>query len=105
MGDYGNYQETTETEESDHDCLDAEEAFETPYMKWEKQGLQNPYRSQRLRVLCLTWNMNGKLLEELDELLRPEVNHDLYVISTQECSRSIAKNLIYKSKEKWVAAI
>lgn len=63
--------------------------------KWESEALiaekafYDPYDTQKLRVLAVTWNMHGKLpksYEDLNMLLRAkEIHHDIYVIGTQEC--------------------
>lgn len=63
------------------------------------------YDTQKLRMLAVTWNLHGKLPkdeESIDELLRArQIHHDLYVIATQECMRSIATSVLAPSKEKW----
>jgi len=54
-------------------------------------------------MLVCTWNLHGKLPteHEVETLLRPKIKHDLYVIGTQECQRSIAVSVLLKSKVSW----
>lgn len=55
--------------------------------------------------MAVTWNLHGKLPksdDDLEELLRARtIHHDLYIIGTQECMRSIATSVIAPSKAKW----
>ncbi len=37
----------------------------------------------------------------MDKLLRTDIIHDIYVIATQECVRSIASSLFMPSKNEW----
>ncbi len=34
-------------------------------------------------------------------MLNPEIRHDVYVIGTEECQRSIAASFLWKSKQIW----
>ena len=54
----------------------------------------------KVRILALTWNMHGKKEpENFSDLLRiDDIHHDIYIIGTQECSKSIAKSTLYPSK-------
>ena len=63
---------------------------------------ENP---SNLLIYVLTYNMKGKSPTELDiPLLFPkDLNKfDLYIISTQECLRSIGASIFNDSKEQWV---
>lgn len=67
----------------------------------------DPYDSKKLRILSVTWNLHGKMgPKNLDSLLRnKEIHHDIYIVGTQECMRSIAASMVSPSKEKWEQAI
>ena len=58
-----------------------------------------------LLIYVLTFNMKGRTPTELDIplLFPPDINKfDLFIISTQECLRSIAASMIMSSKEEWI---
>ncbi len=63
----------------------------------------NPLSSRQARILVCTWNLHGRLPseEEAAKLLNPGLKHDLYVVGTQECQRSIAISMLLKSKVSW----
>jgi len=46
----------------------------------------DPYETQGVRILSVTWNLHGKLPrdeEELETLLRAkDIHHDIFVIAT-----------------------
>jgi len=55
-------------------------------------------------MLVVTWNLLGKLPShtEIQELLNiNNITHDIYVVGTEECQRSIAASFVVKSKDEW----
>ena len=62
----------------------------------------------KLLIYVLTFNMKGKTPTESDiPLLFPiDINKfDLFIISTQECLRSIAASMIISSKDEWISLL
>lgn len=58
-----------------------------------------------IKVFCGTWNLHGKSAPaDLSDFI-PTEKYDIYVIGTEECSRSIQASVILPSKAKWVAAL
>ena len=57
----------------------------------------------KLKICCLTWNMHGLIPteEEVEKLLNPHLNYDIYAIGSEECLRSIFKSLFYSDKSEW----
>ena len=57
---------------------------------------------KHLKIFCLTYNLHGIALDknQITTLLtkHKNKNFDIYAISTQECQRSIAMNLLYYDK-------
>jgi aspartate aminotransferase-like enzyme len=47
--------------------------------------------------------MHGKVPpKDIEKLLRVnDIHHDVYIIASQECIRSIAGSMFIPSKEKW----
>ena len=69
----------------------------------EENSLNN--NSGNLLIYVLTFNMKGRTPSESDiPLLFPhDINKfDLFVISTQECLRSILSSMIISSKDEWI---
>ena len=69
----------------------------------EENSLNNNY--DNLLIYVLTFNMKGRTPSESDiPLLFPhDINKfDLFVISTQECLRSILSSMIISSKDEWI---
>lgn len=60
-------------------------------------------KDRKLKLCCLTWNMHGLLpsTEEVQLLLNPHKNYDIYAIGSEECLRSIFKSLFYSDKSEW----
>ena len=56
-----------------------------------------------LRILQLTWNMEGKCPDQSTNVfdICHSSKHHLIVLSTQENSRSILKSMLVENKEKW----
>lgn len=56
-----------------------------------------------LRVFVCTWNMQGKIPKDRDELAKfiPANVHHIYCIGTQECQRTIEKSVVFRSKQRW----
>jgi len=50
-----------------------------------------------------TWNLHGALPPQPDvqQLLRPEIEHEVYAIGTEECQRSIPASFFKTSKDAW----
>ena len=64
--------------------------------------------TNNLLVFVLTYNMKGKTPSDDDiQLLFPQdINKfDLYIISTQECLRSIGASFLKDSKEEWIKSL
>jgi len=59
--------------------------------------------NRKLKICCLTWNMHGLLpnQQEVQKLLNPHKNYDIYAIGSEECLRSIFKSLFYSDKSEW----
>jgi len=62
---------------------------------------------KHINIYTFTWNLCGEapLFQDLFNALGPPQYHDLYVIGSQECMRTIAKSLVDDSKHKWEAII
>jgi len=77
-----------------------EEIFEE-----EKNGNinQNCIKENKLKICCITWNMHGlnPNQREIELLLDPHENFDIYAIGSEECLRSIFKSLFYSDKSIW----
>ena len=60
-------------------------------------------KNRKLKICCLTWNMHGLLpsQEQVNQLLNPHKNYDIYAIGSEECLRSIFKSLFYSDKSEW----
>ena len=66
----------------------------------------NPHthaKSNKLKVCCITWNMHGlnPNQNEINSLLGPHKDFDIYAIGSEECLRSIFKSLFYSDKTTW----
>ena len=60
--------------------------------------------SRKAKILVCTWNLHGRLPGMIEACTLLGINktaHDIYVVGTQECQRSIAASLILKSKVAW----
>ena len=64
---------------------------------------QNFFKSNKLKICCITWNMHGlnPTQKEIDSLLDPHPKFDIYAIGSEECLRSIFKSLFYSDKTIW----
>ena len=64
-------------------------------------------KSNKLKLCCITWNMHGlnPSQSEIQSLLEPHKNCDIYAIGSEECLRSIFKNLFYSDKSEWEAGL
>jgi hypothetical protein len=63
------------------------------------------WEGANLLVHCLTWNMNAKEApKDLSALFPPNRFH-VYAAATQECENTIAKSLIFSSKERWEESV
>jgi hypothetical protein len=70
--------------------------------KWAGKGLKSAEDTGKLRVLAMTWNMYGrKGPPDLNEMLPKHSKHHIYILSFQECMRSIGSSLLYSSKKAW----
>jgi len=60
-------------------------------------------QSRKLKICCLTWNMHGLLPtdDQVQQLLNPHKNYDIYAIGSEECLRSIFKSLFLCDKTEW----
>jgi hypothetical protein len=68
--------------------------------------LRELWHDTSLRVHCLTWNMNAKDASVEDvQLLLPRNRYHIYAVGTQECENTIAKSLLFSSKERWETAV
>ncbi|KAM3144795.1 hypothetical protein pb186bvf_003104 [Paramecium bursaria] len=70
---------------------------------WVGQGTDLWNQEHELKILALTWNMQGNMPKQsLKRLLQVGlVHHDLIIFGTQECQRSIGVSLFCASKEDW----
>jgi hypothetical protein len=74
--------------------------WEKSEVKWESSALPSP--NSGIRSLFVTWNMKGlPSPDDISDLLLLETPHHLYVISSQECLRSILVSIFYSSKRNW----
>ena len=57
-----------------------------------------------LQIYIVTWNIHGKkpLKHHLDLILPKDKYYDMYIISTQECMRTIEASFFNDSKEEWI---
>ena len=65
-------------------------------------------KSDHIKMIAVTWNLQGKIptLAALDALFqKDDVEHDMYVLGSQEAVRPIAQSMIFASKEKLNALI
>ena len=64
---------------------------------------QNYFKSKKLKICCVTWNMHGlnPTQKEIESLLDPHQKFDIYAIGSEECLRSIFKSLFYSDKTIW----
>ena len=60
-------------------------------------------QNRKLKICCLTWNMHGLLPndKQIQELLNPHKNYDIYAIGSEECLRSIFKSFFLCDKTEW----
>ena len=60
-------------------------------------------QTRKLKICCLTWNMHGLLPndKQVQELLNPHKNYDIYAIGSEECLRSIFKSFFKCDKTEW----
>ena len=71
------------------------------FWKFENEELKKPQESQQLKVLVVTWNLQGTLPNgDLSQLLKA-TKHHIIAIGTQECQRSIPASVFISSKQKW----
>ena len=81
-----------------------EEYYKAKINKTSEENSQNN-NNDNLLIYVLTFNMKGRTPSESDiPLLFPhDINKfDLFIISTQECLRSIAASMIISSKNEWI---
>ena len=64
-------------------------------------------KSNKLKLCCITWNMHGlnPNQNEIQSLLDPHKNCDIYAIGSEECLRSIFKSLFYSDKSAWESSL
>lgn len=68
--------------------------------KWAECFLPQP--GPEIHILAVTWNMKGKSCPgDISDILLKESPHHLYIVSVQECLRSIALSIFYASKRDW----
>jgi hypothetical protein len=54
-----------------------------PFWEWAEETRQDPFDTNQLKVLCVTWNMHGQAEpESFNDLLRPDIHHDIYAIAS-----------------------
>eukprot|EP00825_Cyclidium_porcatum_P049611 TRINITY_DN8617_c0_g2_i2.p1 TRINITY_DN8617_c0_g2~~TRINITY_DN8617_c0_g2_i2.p1 ORF type:complete len:430 (+),score=59.60 TRINITY_DN8617_c0_g2_i2:149-1438(+) len=70
---------------------------------WEYEPVENVSQTNQIKVLVISWNLKGSCPKQsLQELVRTKiVKHNLIVIGTQECCRSIAMSFLCKNKTEW----
>ena len=58
---------------------------------------------RKIKICCLTWNMHGLMpsKEQVNLLLEPHKNFDIYALGSEECLRSIFKSLFVSDKSEW----
>ena len=58
---------------------------------------------RKIKICCLTWNMHGLMpsKEQVNLLLAPHKNFDIYALGSEECLRSIFKSLFVSDKSEW----
>lgn len=74
---------------------------------WEGEMPENAETSHQIKALVITWNLKGGCPSgDLQDLVRTStIKHNLIVVGTQECCRSIAKSFFYESKKRWEAKL
>ena len=76
-----------------------------PVWNWEesKEDVEDPLETNKLRILSITWNMNAKKPpSDLSSLFRTDIKHDIYVVGTEECLKSILSSAFGANKKEWV---
>lgn len=60
-------------------------------------------QNRKIKICCLTWNMHGLMpnQEQVNQLLTPHKNFDIYALGSEECLRSIFKSLFISDKSEW----
>ena len=73
------------------------------FERWSaEEAVEALMKHQELKVLALTWNLHGKKGPTyLDNLFLSDVKHHVYIVSTQECMRSIGASMFFESKREW----
>ena len=83
--------------------MDSREVSELNSKTFDKENdgaaaIDTPY----LKVMAVTWNLEGQMPteESLDDLFQKDnVQHDMYILGTQEAIRSIAHSMFMPNKE------
>ena len=94
----------TENNSSKKDHKNLEEYYKSKINNINEENSLNN-NNDNLLIYVLTFNMKGRTPSESDiPLLFPhDINKfDLFVISTQECLRSILSSMIISSKDEWI---
>lgn len=75
-----------------------------PIWMWEnEEEKQDSLKSNTLRILSITWNMNAKKPKiDLSALLRPDIHHDIITVGSEECLKTIFKSAFGANKRRWV---
>uniref|UniRef100_A0A7S3NZ13 Inositol polyphosphate-related phosphatase domain-containing protein n=1 Tax=Euplotes crassus TaxID=5936 RepID=A0A7S3NZ13_EUPCR len=78
-----------------------------PIWAWDdEEAKSNTIRDNIIRILSITWNMNAKKPQiDLNTLLRPDINHDIIAVGSEECLKTIFKSAFGANKIKWVKMI
>ncbi|CAD8157172.1 unnamed protein product [Paramecium octaurelia] len=71
--------------------------------KWLNQPRNEWNFENDIRMLVITWNMHGMIPNHsLKRLFNIDIlHHDLIVVGTQECQRSIVTSIFCESKSEW----
>ena len=80
--------------------VESDRGWLVSHLKWS--GIPLPEQTDEIRILSITWNMKGRACpSDISDILQQGTPHHLYIISVQECLRSIAASLFYPSKRVW----
>ena len=70
--------------------------------------MNSKHSSDHIKIMVATWNMQGQMPDRsmLDQLFQKDnVEHDMYILGSQESVRPIAQSMILPSMEKLNAVI
>ena len=98
----------TEINQTNKNIKSLEDYYLSKNPQISKDKLMIKTNENNLLLYVITYNMKGKTPSEEDipSLFPKDINKfDIYVISTQECLRSITASMFISSKDKWISLL